>query len=426
MNRKLVVAIAAMTTCAAMLLGTAAPSQAREGTPALAEQHALPHALPTPVEVEPSGDDRVRAALPPREVHDCEEARRRMVDSGQDRHQCVTPAVTDAVREHFSDARRAQEPSSSSTGTVGPQLAPPPVPETFNSACTPGRYIQQWFYSNRFTTCFQFGFVWLQRNNAGAVISSVDFAVHQEAETVVNGDGTWKYKIWITPTKGFGALTVGGGIRSTLACSVGCTNVDNMPGEQPIVIGRQLYGSWTVNQPTAARQFTVTTAEFRADLMHPHGVLPISFLQVPNVRCDSGFPERNNTTGCIFTNAIGAFFLSASDPAVNETAAHILRAQETLTGRPGLFGYGNPLTYLADRTRQRANRQAVCGNFQHLPGGSCDEYPFASTHQGGNPATTSVEDVLLDDNTTAGGRLGNSYQTNRLLDGERFWVVITS
>jgi hypothetical protein len=422
MSRKLVVGIATTTACLAALLGTAVPSQAQEEPSRLPGQYALP----TPVLVEPSGDDRVRQGLPPREAYDCEEARRRAMDSGQDQYQCVVSGMTDSVREHFSDARlQARESSSSSEWADGPRLAPPTVDETFNSACDPGTFVDRWFYSNRFTMCFQYGFIWFRQNTSGVVISEVEFAVHQEAETVVNGGATWKYETWITPTRGFGDLTVGGGIRSALSCSVGCTNVDNVPGEQPIVIGRQLYGNWTVNQPTAAQQFTTTTAEFRVDLMHVSGVLPISFLKVPNVRCDSGFPERNRTTGCIFTAATGAFFLSVSDPAVNETAAHILSAQETLAGHPGWFGHGNPLTYLADRQRQQANRRAVCGNFQHLPGGSCDEYPFASTHQGGNPATTSVEDVVLDDNTTAGGRLGNSIQVDRLLDGERFWVVIT-
>jgi len=73
-----------------------------------------------------------------------------------------------------------------------------------------------------------------------------------------------------------------------------------------------------------------------------------------------------------------------------------------------------------------ANRRAVCGKFVSLPTGSCDEYPFASTDQGGNPATVSVQEVDLDDNTRAGGRLGNMYQQSRLLDGEAYWALITA
>ena len=319
------------------------------------------------------------------------------------------------VTEYFRQERRE----------AGQRLVPSGT-ETFNSACG-SNFADRWYYSNKFTMCFQYGFVWLINNPNGTPRSQVQFAVHQQISHVVNGGANYTYETWITPVSGHGDLLAGGGITSSLACSTGCTTKDTLPGEQPVVLKRKLYGNFRISQPTSSNQFTFTVQRFDAVLSAPSvGPLPISFLQTPVTRCDSGFSERSKTTGCVFRDALGVYGLSVSDSAVDETAAHILDAQQRLAGHPGRFGDGSPLTYESDKKKQEANRRAVCGKFVPLPTGSCDEYPFASSDQGGNPATVSVQDVDLDDNTRAGGRLGNMYQQSRLLDGEAYWTVITA
>jgi hypothetical protein len=76
----------------------------------------------------------------------------------------------------------------------------------------------------------------------------------------------------------------------------------------------------------------------------------------------------------------------------------------------------------APGTRQRANRQAACG---HWPKGSrlsCDEYPFASTLEGGRGA--SVAGVPKVEQRRQGGALRAFYAKERVRVGDQFGVVV--
>ena len=54
------------------------------------------------------------------------------------------------------------------------------------------------------------------------------------------------------------------------------------------------------------------------------------------------------------------------------------------------------------------------------PDGSCDEYPFASTNEGG--ARASRANVNLRQNQRGGALLGGFYKRQRVLTGDAFWV----
>ncbi|GLY77354.1 NucA/NucB deoxyribonuclease domain-containing protein [Actinoallomurus iriomotensis] len=56
----------------------------------------------------------------------------------------------------------------------------------------------------------------------------------------------------------------------------------------------------------------------------------------------------------------------------------------------------------------------------------CDEYPFASTYQGAARAhgNFSVMIVPDGDNRSSGSRLGNWYATDRVLDGDPFYINV--
>ena len=68
------------------------------------------------------------------------------------------------------------------------------------------------------------------------------------------------------------------------------------------------------------------------------------------------------------------------------------------------------LTYLGPRNKQTPiNRRKACGKFKlTTPGGSCDEYPFASTVEGGQGAV--VAEVPLKENLIQGGMLSVFYR----------------
>jgi hypothetical protein len=80
---------------------------------------------------------------------------------------------------------------------------------------------------------------------------------------------------------------------------------------------------------------------------------------------------------------------------------------------------GRPAILTMDRTRQTTNRRAACGGFRPTYGGQCDEYPMASTSEGGASART--EEVPPRENQCQ----GPSYRVQYPSNGEQFLVVIS-
>lgn len=80
---------------------------------------------------------------------------------------------------------------------------------------------------------------------------------------------------------------------------------------------------------------------------------------------------------------------------------------------------GLPAVLTMDRAKQATNRQQACGRFKPVHGGQCDEYPMASTTEGGASART--EEVPGRENTCQGGLYVRQYPPN----GEQFLVVIS-
>jgi deoxyribonuclease NucA/NucB len=76
----------------------------------------------------------------------------------------------------------------------------------------------------------------------------------------------------------------------------------------------------------------------------------------------------------------------------------------------------------ASGARQRANRQAACGHWPRGSRLSCDEYPFASTLEGGRGA--SIAGVPRVEQRRQGGALRAFYAKERVRVGDRFLVVV--
>ncbi len=75
----------------------------------------------------------------------------------------------------------------------------------------------------------------------------------------------------------------------------------------------------------------------------------------------------------------------------NLVAKHMAVASCNLPGYqglPGCPGTATPLTY--EPSLQSANNTAACGNANPPAGFNCDEYPFATTAQGGACASTCI------------------------------------
>ena len=100
-------------------------------------------------------------------------------------------------------------------------------------------------------------------------------------------------------------------------------------------------------------------------------------------------------------------------------AAHVQQAQ--VQGQPSI------LTYIGaeNDSLNTSNRNAAC---RLLPsprpvGQQCDEYPFASTYEGG--ATASAVLVPAGENQNQGGSLRNFYASNNLQNGSQFQVMVS-
>ncbi len=85
---------------------------------------------------------------------------------------------------------------------------------------------------------------------------------------------------------------------------------------------------------------------------------------------------------------------------------------------------GHPGVLTKDSTRQADNRKKAClPSFPRTYGGQCDEYPFASTRQGG--AGAQEHEVPARENLCQGGTLRTKYAAAGIEDGDDYLVVIT-
>ncbi len=86
---------------------------------------------------------------------------------------------------------------------------------------------------------------------------------------------------------------------------------------------------------------------------------------------------------------------------------------------------GQPFILTRASQLQNANRAKACTSsfVRRFPKSSCDEYPFASTQEGGSGAR--VEEVHLDEQNCQGGTLSRGYQTAKIANGDQFLVVIS-
>jgi hypothetical protein len=86
-----------------------------------------------------------------------------------------------------------------------------------------------------------------------------------------------------------------------------------------------------------------------------------------------------------------------------------------------------PVRSAASAERRREHRNAVCppGQTPPQPGFECDEYPFASTYEGGL-AVPSFERgtawVPQSEQRSQGGLITAFNKANRVLDNDAFWV----
>lgn len=157
------------------------------------------------------------------------------------------------------------------------------------------------------------------------------------------------------------------------------------------------------------------------------GPPPGTFYTEQRIRCDNQ-SVFGAAAGCVNpTNRPTVYYNKAVIPAIVQ---HVLDRQNlTGEGRP----FGSPLTR-TNREGIDLNRDISCPASQlrrlellgpkpgpeEMTNPSCDEYPLASSEQGGSGA--SVRWVPLSENNSQGGTMSQFYRGNRVMVGDNFYV----
>lgn len=138
--------------------------------------------------------------------------------------------------------------------------------------------------------------------------------------------------------------------------------------------------------------------------------LPIRRVSAP-YRCDSSLRRRR--PGCVIPGFVSTEYAMSRLPNISKNIAQG-QAKPMHYGR---IGTSNPLHYDPEKTV--ANRAIACpSNRPKIQDKSCDEYPFASTSEGGAvscPHNCSVMDVPAKENLSQGGTWTQFLRKNRIL-----------
>jgi hypothetical protein len=138
-------------------------------------------------------------------------------------------------------------------------------------------------------------------------------------------------------------------------------------------------------------------------------------------RCDYALPGKR--AGCVFPRFTPTLTTMTKLPDI---AKNIEKAQRG-PGQYGKPGSKHPLHRLVNEAQQDKNRNQVCGKVRGAPpkGKTCDEYPFASTEEGGTKLPEKDRSwawVPKGQQDSQGGLLSSFYSANRILNGDAFWV----
>ncbi|MGW2864553.1 NucA/NucB deoxyribonuclease domain-containing protein [Streptomyces sp. NPDC001205] len=141
-------------------------------------------------------------------------------------------------------------------------------------------------------------------------------------------------------------------------------------------------------------------------------------------RCDNYY----GTSGCAMTDQPTAVSM-VGIPWIDDGI-------RTLRARGGHYGDpngGKPLHWMINTKQKNDNRRAVCGgrtappDMKRVGRTYCDEYPFASTYEGGTKLPASQREttwVSPNENNTQGARITNWRRPMHVMDHDAFYVIV--
>jgi hypothetical protein len=145
---------------------------------------------------------------------------------------------------------------------------------------------------------------------------------------------------------------------------------------------------------------------------------------VKGIRCDHMYPQEWRKPGCVFPAFVPTVDMSGL-PAIAESIRKV-QGRGIHIGKPGSR---HPLHRNSGPQERDNNRRLVCPKgLKRPPNTQCDEYPFASTSEGGTklpPIDRTREWVPRHENQKQGVILSGFYRNNRILrgsPGDTFYV----
>lgn len=218
-----------------------------------------------------------------------------------------------------------------------------------------------------------------------------------------------------------------GGIRMGVSVSCGspCKASSHVPGH---TLGSAFSGKVDYSDGVKKNKTHSGAAKYTFTFTKPGYTLGSFSYASLGFRCDDTFWNAANTRrlvrpGCVFPKFKPTLTTMSTLP---EIAKNIRRIQAK-GGHYGKPGSGHPLHRLTDDRKATANRRAVCGKAKPPTGKSCDEYPFARTHEGGTAlpaASRGIAMVPEKEQDQQGGRLIGFYKQERLVNKDGFWVAV--
>lgn len=214
-----------------------------------------------------------------------------------------------------------------------------------------------------------------------------------------------------------------------------CTMVSSGQADDvwtPFAKNTQLAGNWVMNSKNYVNPADESAPVAGIGLWWtpPEGAgVPVTdlvsfdFPDDSTTRCDAFSYLNAPSGGCVFSSYVPVIIWSLTG-AAPENARHVMEAMEAIYDHPGREGDGYPLIRDTPGS-QEPKRAAMCASFfPERNGDTCDEYPFASTQQGGDPDYGSIASITADDNSAGGGIINKFYTDHRIAVGDEFWVRV--
>jgi Deoxyribonuclease NucA/NucB len=301
-----------------------------------------------------------------------------------------------------------------------------------NGGIPRGSYTGRWGWSG--TSCFV-GQVWEEGTNGRELVGEAAIEVKHRVElrrTTAHVTG-WAR---ITTAWGWGDLPwffgVGGKCIPWGGTFSGCPFDSSVPLPTHMVMTSLLSGWTSVGSDDVRLSAQVDPGQFRVGLVTavlgpaPPPAVAVRPLPSPTIRCEimNGPVTPNTGASCVFPGVRPQVVFSRSEAGYKKIAAHMYYAINTLNKPSILHRY----SALKAANRQAAGCYPGGPWLPKLTGYNCDEYPFASTEEGG--AGSSIRGVPEKENSRQGGRVNIFFTNNHVLDhapgrrGEDFKVKV--